>query len=67
MVICSMLLMIDHVREIRYVLLSFAYIRGFFESQYYINSVGDEDWVCLALDRKVLKAPLNVVMSLTVL
>jgi hypothetical protein len=39
---------------------------GFFESQYYINTVGDVDWVCLAPDRKVWKAPLNMVMSLQV-
>jgi len=58
--------MIDYVREIRHVLICCAYIRGFFESQYYINTVGDVEWVCLALDRKVLKAPLNMVMSLTV-
>jgi len=41
-------------------------MRGFFESQCYINTVGDVDWVCLAPDRKVRKAPLNMVMSLQV-
>jgi len=35
-------------------------------NQYYINTVGDVDWVCLAPDRKVLKAPLNIVMCLQV-
>ena len=43
------------------------YIRGFFESQYYINTVGDVDWVCLSSDRKVWIAPVNMVMSLQVL
>jgi len=37
-----------------------------FESQYYINTVGDVDWVSLAPDSKVWKAPLNMVMSLHV-
>ena len=40
---------------------------GFFESECYINTVGVVDWVCLAPDRKVWKAPLNMVMSLQVL
>jgi hypothetical protein len=38
----------------------------FFESQYYINTVGDVDWVCLAADRKLWKAPLNMVMCLQI-
>ena len=66
MVICSMLLLIDNVREIRHVLLCCAYIRGFFESHYYINTVGDVDCVWLVSDRKVLKAPLNMEMTLKV-
>jgi hypothetical protein len=41
-------------------------MRGLVESEYYINTVGDLDWVCLASDRKVWKAPLNMVMSLQV-
>ena len=41
-------------------------MRGFFESEYYINTVGDVDWVSLAPDRKVWKAPLNMVMFLQV-
>ena len=41
-------------------------MREFFESYYYINIVVDVDWVCLAADRKVWKAPLNMVMSLQV-
>jgi hypothetical protein len=54
-----------HEREIRH-MYQFAVrtAEGFFESQYYINTVGDVDWVCLAPDRKLWKAPLNVVMSL---
>jgi len=63
-VISKMLVMIGHVREIRHVLICCAYIGGYFENLYYINSVGDVAWVCLAPDRKVCKAPLNVVMSL---
>jgi hypothetical protein len=43
-----------------------AYIRGFFESECYINAVGDVDWVSLAPDRKVWKAPLNIIRSLQV-
>jgi hypothetical protein len=39
----------------------------FFESQYYINTLGDVDLVCLASDRKVSIAPVNMVMSLQVL
>jgi hypothetical protein len=41
-------------------------MRGFFESQYYINTVGDVDWVFFTPDRKVRKAPLNLVISLQV-
>jgi hypothetical protein len=37
-----------------------------FEGQYHINTVGDVDWVCLAADRKVWKAALNIVMSVQV-
>jgi hypothetical protein len=62
-----MLVMMGHVREIRHVLICCDYIRGFFESWYYVNTVGDVDWVCLAPDREVWKAPLNMVMSLHVL
>jgi len=36
----------------------------FFESHCYINTVGDVDWVCMVLDRKVWKASLDMVMSL---
>ena len=64
--ISSMLVMIGHVREIKHVLICCANIRGFFESRYYINTVGDVDWVCLAPDGKVWKAPLNILMSLQV-
>jgi len=62
MIISSILVMIDHVREIKHVLICCAYIKRFFESRYYINTVGDVDWVCLAADRKVWEAPLNMVM-----
>jgi hypothetical protein len=58
--------MTGHVREIRHIPICCAYFKGFFESQYYINTEGDVDWVSLAPDRKVWKAPLNVVMSLLV-
>ena len=43
-----------------------AYIRGYFESQCYINTAGDVDWVCLALDRKVRGTSQNMVVSLQV-
>jgi len=65
-IVSKMLVMIGHVREIRHVLICCAYIRGYFENLYYINSVGDVAWVCLATDRKVWKAPLNIIMSLQV-
>ena len=38
-----------------------------FLKRYYINTVEDMDWVCLAADRKVWNVPLNIVMSLEVL
>jgi len=38
-----------------------------FESQYYINKVGDLDWVSLAPDRNKCRAPLNTVTSLQVM
>ena len=67
MITSSILVMIGYVREIRhYVPICCTYFRGFFESQYYIYTVGDVDWVCLAPDRKVWEAPLNVVMSLDI-
>jgi hypothetical protein len=48
MIIASMLVMIGRVRERKLkVLISCMYIRGLFESQYYINKV-DVDWVFLA-------------------
>jgi hypothetical protein len=37
-----------------YILICYACIRGDFESQYYVSTVGDVDWVCLAPDRKVM-------------
>jgi hypothetical protein len=56
--------MIVHVKEIRHVLICCAYFRGFFESQYFVNIVGDVDRVCLPPDWKVWEAPLNIVMCL---
>jgi hypothetical protein len=48
------------------VLICCAYIRGFFESQYYVDTVGDMDWISLAPDRKVWKAPMKMVMCVQV-
>ena len=53
-------------RDETHVLICCAYIRGYFESQYYINTVGYLDWVCLAPSWKVWKTPQNMVMSLQV-
>jgi hypothetical protein len=61
--------MIGYVRKVRhmtYVVICCAYIRGFFESEHYINTVVVVVWVCLAPDRRVWKVLLNVVMSLQV-
>jgi hypothetical protein len=66
MIISFMLIMIGHVREVRHVLISFAYIRRFFESEYYINTVGYVDWASLALVGKVWKAPQNMVMCVQI-
>ena len=65
-IISSMLVMIGRVREIRHVLICCAYIRGFFECRYFINTVLDVDWVCLAPERKVWEATVNILMSLQV-
>ena len=54
MIICSILVMIGYVRDEIYILICCAYIRGYFESQYHITTVGDVDWVSLAPDRKVI-------------
>jgi hypothetical protein len=49
-----MLVIIGHVSEIRHMYLyALPTIEDFFESQYYINTVGDVDWVCLAPDGKL--------------
>jgi len=45
MIISGVLVIIDYVIDKTRVLICCAYIRGFFESQYYINTVGDVDWV----------------------
>ena len=67
MIISSTLIMIGHVREIRHVYwYAVPTSEDFFECRHYINSVGDVDWVSLAPDRKVWKAPLHMVMSLQV-
>jgi hypothetical protein len=62
-----MLVMIGHAREIRH-LYEFAVTTSedFFKSWYNVNTVGDVDWVCLAPDRKVWKAPHNRVESLQI-
>ena len=66
-IICSMLVMIGHLKYIRHVLICCAYIRGCFESQYYLITVGDMAWVYLVLGRKVWGTAQNVVMCLQVL
>ena len=63
MIISSMIVMTDHVREMRHVLICCPYISGFFKSYYYVNTVRDVDWISLVPDRNVWKAPLNMVMS----
>ena len=67
MIISSILVMIGYVREIRH-MYQFAVLNleDFFESQYYINTVGNVDWVCLAPDRKLWEAPLNMILFLQV-
>ena len=65
-IISFMVVMIGHVRGKTYVLICCAPIRGSFESQYYVTTVGYVDWASLAPDRKVWKAPLNMVMCLLV-
>jgi len=54
------------MRNKTYIQICCAYIRGLFESQYYINKVGDVDWVSLAPGKNMCKAPLTVVISLQV-
>jgi hypothetical protein len=49
-------------RDKTYVLI--CYIRGFFEIRYYINTMLDVEWVCLACDGKVWKAVLSMLMFL---
>ena len=66
MITSSINVIIGYVREIRHMYHLLTYFRGFFESRYYINTVGDVDWVCLASDRKVWEAPLNTILSLQV-
>ena len=66
MIICSILVMIGHVREIRHMHQFAVPTSGDIEIEYYIQTVEDMHWVCLAPDRKVWKAPLNVIMSLHV-
>jgi len=60
-----MVVMIGHVRKVRCVVICCAH-RGFFESQYYVNTAGYVDWASLAPSRKVWKAPLNMVMCFLV-
>ena len=65
-IICSILVMIGHVREIGHMYQFAVPTSGDLEIEYYIQTVEDMHWVCLAHDRKVWKAPLNVIMSLHV-
>jgi len=58
--------MIGHVREIAHMYQFAVSTSGDLEIEYYIKTVEDMHWVCLALDRSAWKAPLNVVMSLHV-
>ena len=65
-IISSILIMIGHVTGIRHMYQFSVPTSGNFEIQYYIKAVENMDWVYLASDRKVWKAPLNKVMSLHV-
>ena len=65
-IICSILVIIGHVREIAHMYQYAVPTSEDFEIEYYIETVEDMHWVCLAPDRKIWKAPLNVVMSLHV-
>jgi len=56
--------MIGHVREIGHMYQFAVPTSGDIEIEYYIQTVEDMHWVCLAPDRKVWKAPLNVIMSI---
>ena len=53
-IISNILVVIGHVREITHMY------------QFDIKTVEDMQWVCLAPNRKVWKAPLNVIMSIHV-
>ena len=66
MIISSILVMIGHVTEIRQMYQFAVPTLEDFEIQYHIKVVENMDWVCLAPDRKVWKAPLNEVMCLRV-
>jgi len=55
--------MIGHAREIGYIYQFAVPTSEDFEIEYYIKTVEDMHWVCLAPSRKVWKAPLNMVMS----
>ena len=63
-IICSILVMIGHVRETGHMYQFAVSTSGDLEIEYYIKTVEDMHWVCLAPDRKVWKAPLNVIMSI---
>ena len=62
MITSSILVMIDHGREIRHMCRFAVPTLEDFEIQYYVKIVEDMDWFSLAPNRKVWKAPLNMVM-----
>ena len=66
MITSSILVMNGYVREIRHMYRFAVPASEDFEIQNYVKIVEDMDWFSLALNRKVWKAPLNMVMSLHV-
>jgi len=63
-IISSILVIIGHVREIGHMYQFAVPTSGDIEIEYYIQTVEDMHWVCLAPNRKVSKSPLSVIMSL---
>jgi len=66
MIISCILVMIGYVREVRHMYQFGVPTWEDFEIYYCVKTVADMHWVSLAPDRKVWKAPLNMVMSLHV-
>ena len=66
MITSSILVMIGYVREIGHIYRFALPTSEDFEIRYYVKIVEDMDWFSLAPNRKVWKAPLNMVMSLHV-